>query len=91
MADAPRSFNSFLIPGDQTKKTQKIKRSDGGVPTLQMKHLCMLIFGIVSPSSINKLYILHIVGYNKKLYNLISVRQKMFHCSLHVLVVFDFS
>jgi len=41
-------FKSLLIPGDQTKK---IKGCDGGIP---YKHLCMLIFRVVSPSLTKK-------------------------------------
>jgi len=40
--------------------------------------------GNLSPK---KVYILHIAGYNNKSDNIISVMQRRFHCSLHVLVL----
>jgi len=33
--ETPHSFNRLLIQGDQTKQ-KEIKRSGGGIPTLQM-------------------------------------------------------
>jgi len=53
---------------DQTKKL-----SDGGIPTLQMETFTYvnISFGRLSPS-LNKMYMLHIAGYNNKFNIVIS-------------------
>jgi len=37
--------------------------------------------------SIKKLHVLQMAGYNNKFNNMISMMQRMFHCSLHISVV----
>jgi len=54
-----RTPGVLLIPGNQTKKL-----IDGGIPTLKIKLLSMLIFFYWAiPVHNQKVYMLHIAGY----------------------------
>jgi len=63
-------FNRLPIPGDKTKKLRGVMAA---YLLYRYKHLCMLIFRVVSPSLTKKVCILHIAGNNNKFDNMISV------------------
>jgi len=60
-----------------------IKDVIAGYLHYRCKHLCMLMFRVLSQSLTKTKYML----YNNKLHNLISVVERMYHCSLHVSAV----
>jgi len=47
----------------------------------------MYVISCSIPVFNEKVYFLHIAGYNNKSDNMITVMQRTFHCSLHVSVV----
>ena len=63
---------------------KKLREAMAAYLLYRCKHLCMLIFRVVSPSlTKNSIYAAY-SRYNNKFDKIISVMWRMFHCSLHV-------